>query len=162
MDLIYNFILYLPIKDVFTMCCLNKETYNFLDNKHLWNQKTNGIFKKTFTINDYIKNVQLIYHTVINKVFELNINKYFLYTILPKKFNDYIYSYKIPDCLINLRHRPDHIVMFFWGSKLNKYLTIYMEQDDVVCLLKNIFIHDMYAKLYTYDTFNERIYYNLF
>lgn len=162
MDLIYNFILYLPIKDVFTMCHLNKETYKFLDNKHLWNQKTNGIFKKTFTIKDYIQNVQAIHYKVINRVFELNMDKYFIYTILPKKFNDYIHSHNIPDLPITLRHSTDHEVILFWGFDSHQCIYIYMEYDDVVCLLKNIFIHDMYAKLYKYTTNCLVYYYDLF
>jgi hypothetical protein len=154
MDLLYNFILHLPFKDVISVCCLNKEARTFLTNKHLWSQMTNGIFQKTFTIDNYIQNVQRLSLTS----FRLDLNREFLYTIIPNKFKNYLDSFKIRNYPIVLIHYINNVIVL---ECKNQDVQLHVQRHDTTLLLKNIFINNMYAKLYRLE-FEDKIDYDLF
>lgn len=149
----------MELKDVITMCSLNKESRHFLDDKHLWSCKTGNVFKNTFSIREYIENIQIIHQNkIINCGFRVDVSQQLFYSILHNKYHNYIQSYKMPT-FITLRHWFDHNVDILYKDKI---ITIYMEERDVVYTLKKLFIHHMYAALYKYDADGFTEYYNLF
>lgn len=156
-DVIFNVMLYLSsLKDIFTMCCLNKEAQTFLYDVYLWKQMTNGIFTKTFTIHDYIQKAKSIHLTFKpNNIYFIDMDRNFLHTIVPK-----IKQYGMRDRPITLEYTPRGGIHVYTPCQ-----SITMQIAEDINLLQKIVIHNIYADLYTYknDYYNlTKIKYDLF